>query len=380
MSTVKKTKTKPKKYVDDIDWDDNSVDADILDITDTTDTTDITDITDITETETETEKRRPGRPRKNVPRKKLDRVGIVNNPENSDESELNQHSIELLYENPIMFKKIFTLFKAYSVENIYMTFESDRVFMYSVSQDAETKIMVEIFCDRINKYYVDRQEHPLTITLNTEYFYNICQSVSKDFSNIIFVTTRQAQHSKIWMIFVDDENEESQYEIDLSPSKINPLSTIRNVLIHEPEYQISFELAFKYLKRKIAEYGNLKARKINIEQTIDENGSREIYFACETLDRKISNKSPLRNTAKANFISTYDGPLFTAPIFITSIRPLANTLIAEKIKLSIDEKLDLVCTANLDYDIDPKTKSKIIGTEKCKIRVAIGLARAEATT
>jgi hypothetical protein len=319
------------------------------------------------------EKRGPGRPRKNVPRVKLDRLGIVQNPINKDEPETKRHHYELLYENPLMFKKIFTLFKVYSVEHINMSFIKDRVFMYSITQDGKIKLCVEIFCERMNKYYC---AEPIHVTLDTEYFHTIFQTVSKDYSKIIFVTTNESQQSRMWIIFVDDEGEESQYAIDLNPVKNNPLPDILSVLNKEHEYPISFDLPFKSLKRKITEYGNLKVEKINIEQTVTD-GVRELYFSCETSNGRIKNTSPLKNSSKMNLISTYDEQLFVAPIYINSIKPLSSTLISDKVRLCIDNQRDMICTSCLDYDIDPKTKSGVVDSYKCKIRIAIELAKSQ---
>lgn len=318
------------------------------------------------------EKRGPGRPRKNVPRVKLDRLGITHEPVNAKAPEPNQHYYELMYENPIMFKKIFTLFKVYSVNHINMSFMEDRVFMYSITEDKKIKLCVEIFCTRMNKYYC---AEPLHVTLDTEYFHTIFQTVSKDYSKIVFVTTRESFQSRMWMIFVDEEGEESHYEIDINPAKENPLPSILDVLSHEQEYPLSFELPFKYLKRKVAEYGNLKVDKIKIEQTVDESNTRDLYLACETSNTRIKNKSPLKNAAKMGLVSTYDGPLFSAPIYINSIKPLSSTLISDKIRLCVDNQRDLICSSNLDYDVDSKSKSGVADSFKCKIRVAIELAK-----
>lgn len=368
MSTVKRTRKRVKSEPvdDDTEMDDysNNLDTDEQ----------IDQDADADFDLNQPEKRGPGRPRKNLPRLKLDRVGIVKEPINVAEPEPKRHYYELLYENPLMFKKIFTLFKVYSVEHINMSFMNDRVFMYSVTQDGKIKICVEIFCERMNKYYC---ADPIHVTLDTEYFHTIFQTVSKDYSNIVFVTTNESQQARMWVIFVDDEGEESQYAIDLNPVKTNPLPEILAVLNREHEYPISFELPFKYLKRKVAEYGNLKVEKINIEQTIADDGTRDLYLSCETSNGRIKNTSPLKNSAKMNLISTFDEQLFVAPIYINSIKPLSGTLISDKIRLCIDNQRDLICSSCLDYDVDPKTKSGKIDSYKCKIRIAIELAKSQ---
>jgi hypothetical protein len=320
----------------------------------------------------DSKQRGPGRPRKTTPRKQLPRHGLTALPTNSSEPESVQHAVELVYENPLMFKKIFTLFKTYSVESINMLFEKDRVYMYSINQNSEVKLLTELFCDRLNQYYNSK---PIVMNLNTEYFYNIFQSVNKDNTRIIFLTTNENCDSKLWVILVDDCDEKSIYEVRLNPVKDTDIVKIRDILINEKTYPISFELTSKFLKHKITEYLYLKAKKLSIDQTIDESGNREISFSCGTTDNRIDNRSPLSNVNRMNFISTYDQPLFVAPITIANIRPFTNTMICDKIKLSVDEKRDLILTTCLDYDIDPVSKENIINSEKCKIRIAISLVK-----
>jgi hypothetical protein len=319
-------------------------------------------------------KKGPGRPRKMQPHTKPAREGIVHTPTNYKDREADHHALELVYENPLMFRKIITLFKAYAVPDINMMFDKDRVYIYGVNPSGEVKIVAEIFCHNMNRYYLQQQHH---IVLSAENFNKLFSIVNKDFIKIFFFTTQKYRNQRFWTMFTDEDDEESFYSIDLGAPTINPLGEINNILKHEQEYPISFELTFKALKRKIGEYGGLKIKKIDITQSVDANrGTRRLYFKCETEDHRIINESPFKNLAKINFISTTDDndSLFTAPVFINNIKPLANTLIGEKVKFSVDEQRDLIFTTDLDYDI-ADNKKRIIGSEKCRVRVTVSLAR-----
>lgn len=328
--------------------------------------------------ESDIKKRGPGRPRKNVPKKKLDRLGIVTSPSNAEESSDpgSVHAVELIYENPIMFKKIFTLFKVYSIEYVHILFDTDRVYMYSISSSNSELILVEIFGERMNKYYL---EEPFHIVLAIEKIHSIFQGIAKNFSSVIFATTRSAKHHKFWIIFNDDNEESSNYCVDLNTPENNPIEDIRSTLSRESTYPISFEMEFKALKHKVVEYGNLHVKTMEIGQTIGTNATGDttyrVYLACGTQDGQIMNQSPFNNTARINLISTFEESQFIAPVFLSSIKPLAGTLISDKVKLTVDEEKPLIFTADLDHDTSTKTKKRIIGTEKCRIRVAVSLAR-----
>lgn len=318
------------------------------------------------------QKRGPGRPRKNKPKQKLDRLGIIYKPSNEGQaSDSELHTIEIIYENPQMFKKIFGLFKVYSVVQIGVVFTPEIMYMYAYDHSQEVKIRVEIFGKHMNKYYV---ENEIKMTFDTEIFHKIFQGINKDFTKICFVTNRNSQHSKIWMIFIDDDTEDSIYTIELGANRDDEqnLENIMEILNKEESYPISFDLSFKHLKRKMAELSNF-TKKFRIEQERN-NGVPTIYFACEASDGKVSNRSPLKNVGRMNLISTYDQALFTAPIFISHIKPLANSLISDNIKISVDENRDVIFTCLLDLDENQKNKSKITDSEKCRIKIASRLA------
>src|SRR5436189_334463 len=92
--------------------------------------------------------RKPGRPKKIVENKNIPKLGIV--------KDINDNDIfmELLYDNPQIFKKIIQFFKALSSECLHFIFVPNKAFIWSYDHLKKNKIYITINCDNINKYYL----------------------------------------------------------------------------------------------------------------------------------------------------------------------------------------------------------------------------------
>jgi len=112
---------------------------------------------------------------------------------------------------------------------------------------------------------------------------------------------------------------------------------------------------------------------VNNQQDLVRQGSH-IYFTCATSDNKVKNISPLQNPGKINLINTYDGDIFTAPLFTNHIKPFSNSIISDSVKIYADDKRDIIFISDLDLDDNDTTKGKKINSEKGYIKIASKLA------
>lgn len=326
------------------------------------------------------EKRRPGRPPTKKPKPAIQRLGIANTPSNEGAPAGSVYAIELHYDNPLMFKKITGLFKTYDVAQIEVFFDHDKMILYAPDHHGNVTIFAEIFGNMMNRYYVSA---PLRICIDTQRFYNIFQGIGKEYNQISFITNNKNKKTKLWMVFKrEDHNSNYGMELNINNDESGTkMSKITEFLQESENYPISFELPFKELKSKITELNHI-SKKIRITQKkliTRNNGETEtqvrIAFECDTPDKKIDNTSFYTNSRKINLKSTYDGDYFTAPIWINQIRPLANTLMSDRIIIQVDERKDLILSCVLD--LDEGDKKSIPNTEKCHIRVISKLAFSE---
>jgi len=319
-------------------------------------------------------KRGPGRPPKKDKKKRIERLGIVEAPSNAVRNSGDKlNAMELVYENPQMFKKIFALFKVYAVELIHVCFDKDRLSMYAVDHTNHVTINVEILGSMMNRYFI---EEPINIDLDTNQFYRIFQVIGKDFTRILFMTNRANIRVTLWMIFLDEQNNKSTYQIQLNDVKEGKitLEQTKELFAAAQKYPVSFELDHKFLKNKIAEMSNL-SKKFVIQQDMT-NKNSNMCFVATTDDSKIKNTSPIKNPGKSNLVNNYNGQLFTAPVFVNHIRPFVSASLGDNIKIMVDDKKDIVFKVDLDPD-DIKTgisKGKVSNSEKGYIMIASKLA------
>jgi hypothetical protein len=322
----------------------------------------------------EIEKKRPGRPKKHIEKKVISRDGIVNEPLNKDKelvSPLSVHVVELLYDNPLLLKKIFHLFKTMNVSSIRVLFHYKSVRMYAIDHLEKSQVYIKIFGKKMNRYYC---EEPLEISFSPTNIEKISQTFTKDHSQFIIAIDRQYKRSKVCVIVSNDEiDDDSVYKIDTET--VDPYDwTIENELKHEISYPIKFELPAKYFKRKVADCGPL----CDILR-IEKNGGECLRFSYNFKDKHGEHSTYLKNSGKINLISAIEeNDIFSTSIYLEHIKHFSSALIAEEIHISADKERNLIFTAYLDQEekvLSKQKKYKIAGTEKCVIKVITEIVR-----
>jgi hypothetical protein len=316
-------------------------------------------------------KKRPGRPKKPITKKTVPKLGIVCEPSNlkavNDPRLVN--IFELLYDNPIMFKKIFTLFKSMFVENIRMRLEKKFIKMYAVDHTDSNQIYIKIYGDKMNRYYTNKV---LEFGLGPSNIQKILQTLNKDISKVQWFTNVQYERSKIKIGLSNDEMEEdSIYTVDLD--QIDEYNwSIEDEIALEEEYPLKFELPFKYFKKKVTDF-----KLLGDIMKIEKHGEGPLRLSYNFTNKKGDQNTYYRNPAKLNLCSLIDqGEIFSTSVYLDYIKPLSGSLIADTIHISacVDQKL--IFTALLDQD-EKQNKEKVAGTERCQIKVLTKIVKAK---
>jgi hypothetical protein len=308
-------------------------------------------------------KKRPGRPKKQIPKKPMKKFGIVSEPTNKlpGIDPRMQYVMELWYDNPIMFKKIFGLCQTMSIDNnIRVRFEKDQVKMYTIDHSGKNKIYIRIFGKSMTRYYCGRD---LEIGLNPTMFQKMLQTLNKSYGQIIFASRKQYEKTKIRLIFINDEIEESS-EHDVDVEAVDAYDwAVEDELARENDYPIKFELTSKHFKKKVND-----SKMMTDILRIEKDGEGPLRFSYNFKNKKGVNNSILKNANKINLQSKLDPmEMFSTSVFLEHIKPLAGALVSDTIQISADTTHNLIFTSLLDQDeVD---KKKIPGTEKCEIKI-----------
>ena len=321
-------------------------------------------------------KKRPGRPRKEISNKVIDCKGIVDEPSNIDLENESPHAVnilELQYENPSMFKKIFSLFKSMEVDgNINVIFDRESVKMYAIDRNKKNKIFINIFGSKMNRYYIDE---PLEINISLNNWYKALQTLNKDYTEIVINTNRKNSKSKLKLLLVNDSiGERSEYNIDFILPKECNWEEMEEVIESEKEYPIKFILPYKFFKKKVTDFKLLGDKMLIV---ID--GKNPLKLSYNFKDRKGTHNTHFIAPEKIELQSTIGADdLFSSTVLLEYIKNLAGANISDNIIISADMKKDLIFTILLDMDEKATSKkNKIENSEKCQIKIVTPICRFE---
>lgn len=313
------------------------------------------------------EKKRRGRPpRKQPDSPAISSLGVVERPSNYDESERNPmrvYVLELLYTNPSMFKRIFSLYRNMQAEQVRMRFERDCIKMFANDHCGRNKIYTLIDGGRLTRYFCER---PIEVYINTLMVQKVLSTINKDNGIIVWQTTRQYEKSRITIMSNYDEvSERSVDDIDIaSPDPYN--WEIEEELAYENEYPVHFRLPFKYFKKRVGDFRLLG-------DTLYIGGdSSSIRFSYQFNTRKGNHISHFMQPEKIELESRLeDGDGFAPAVRLEHIRPVASSLISEHIYISADYTRNLIFTIYLDSDKDAPRR----GT--CTIKIITDVVRSD---
>jgi len=309
-------------------------------------------------------RKRPGRPKKNKSLDAIPREGIVDKPMDIAEDERMETTMEMVYSNPELWKKIFGMFKNMSVANVRINFHETGISMISKDHIEKSEVLVNIMGERLNRYFC---ETPTEIGVDQHHILQILQTLKKDHSKITFISTRQTRRSKLRIILHNPViDEDSVYNIDATNVETYD-GELYEDLKFEPEYPISFEFDSKYFKSKVADWSRL-GEVIKIEKESDEKSPLIINHVFE--DKKGDHASVYKSSKKINLVSTIpDGDLFAVSVLLQNLKPISTSTVSEKIKIAAHEEHRLIFTSLLDQKMDEDTGKPIPDTEVCTIKI-----------
>jgi hypothetical protein len=267
-----------------------------------------------------------------------------------------------------MFKKIFSLFKAMSVENIRIKLEKECIKMYATDHTDNNQIYIKIHCDKMNKYYLSKV---LEFGLGPTNIQKILQTLNKDYAKICWFTETQYERSKIKIGLTNDEMEEdSIYTIDLDQIE-NYDWSVEEELAFENDYPLKFELPSKYFKKKVTDF-----KLLGEIMKIEKHGDGFLRLSYTFSNNKGDQNTYFKNPAKINLISTIDpDEIFSTSVYLDHIKPLSGCLISDTIHISASIDKKLIFTALLDQD-EKSNKQRVPKSEKCEIKVLTNIVKA----
>ncbi len=277
-------------------------------------------------------KKGPGRPRK-IPRKEpIPRKGI-SEPYNSN------NMVEMLYDMPLILKKIISFFKALSVSHIQVIFRKTEVIMYAVDHHKKNRIRICINVKNLNHYYC---KMPFSIGLAEHDLENVLNKIDKDYTSVVIISDEENYQKNILIVLENDMQIDENHNINLV-GKYEIMEREEEFL--DDNYMLKFELPGRNF-RKIIGDSKLISKTISFVQ---ENKNAPLIFSHVSECKKIHSRYVTRNSEKIKLVSGLkEGESFRTSISLEYLKPISSSLIVEKITLYVDEHKNLMTKSYID--------------------------------
>lgn len=277
------------------------------------------------------EKKKPGRPRKNPIKKPMKRNGISNKPMN------NENYIEMIYDKPSVFKKLFYLFKSMAVNDICIEFNKEYIYIITADHLKKSHIRVKIFSNRINHYYCEESHK---IYLNPRNMEKIIQTLDKNYISIAFIIKKKSTRSILNILCKNEINIDDYREIDI----LEPNESLEDVKYDIVNYPIKFTLPGKYFKKLISDMGSFSDI-----WSITKYGKNHLTFKYISRDKTVKTRHIVKSPKDIKLISTIaDDDIFSSSVRIDYIKPISNSLISEEINIAVDNKKNMIINIEID--------------------------------
>jgi hypothetical protein len=278
-------------------------------------------------------KKGPGRPRKKPTKDPTERLGIVKEPKK------DTNSIELVYDEPNIFKKAFYIFKAMQASELQMVFDETEIRITSKNHMRNADIVVIFDCTKMVHYYCEQK---ITVVLNQKNIEKINKVLSCSHTMITIVSKKNSFRSSIIFVFQNDMKIDEVHEVKLIVPTLD--NTVNLDDFKTETHPIIFEMPSKFFKKLITDSASfsdtLSIRKV---------GTDELTFSHLTDDKMIKSQHIVKEAKAIKLYSTIEKDnIFFVSVKLDYIKPLADALIADTIEVCAHQEKKMVFTGSLD--------------------------------
>jgi hypothetical protein len=277
----------------------------------------------------EQSKKGPGRPKKQIATIEHPLCGIVDTPTSPE------HKLELVCYQPLMFKKIFGLQKAFEVSEVEMIFTPTQIQINTIDHLRKSDIRVIIEGKYMNRYYC---KETIKICIKRDNLEKALGTLGKTHAKITFLL-RENYRSTLYCILKETEyNMDEQYEIDAVIS-----NQMNRLYVEHDNYPLRFKLSSKHFKQKI---GSIK--KLSNDFRIEKQGVEPLEFNFEE-NQGVKLISSYKDQDMIELKSTLCATdRFSISICIDYIKPFSNSCIGDDVYIAADRVHPISMTSYLN--------------------------------
>ena len=293
-------------------------------------------------------RRRPGRPRKTPVKKQLKRSGISNAPINVE------NCMEMVYDTPVMFKRIFTLFKAMAVQHICIEFREKTVNILTPDHLKKSYAKINVNCENLNHYYC---MEPINSYINPKNLEKIIKVIDNDYTSMTFLLKTISNRSSLHIIFKNSMHIDEYREIEL----IKPSDNIYDVSFDDLKYPVKFTLPSKYFKKIITDISTFSD-----SFTITKVGLSPLAITYISKDKTVCARHIVQDSKAISLLANItEDDIFSSSVNIDYIKPLSNSLLSDFISISADNRNNMIFKLAVDRNSDGRPTINIYVNTKC---------------
>lgn len=258
------------------------------------------------------EKKPVGRPKKNKVNTQIKVYGIQPGPQQVEDT------MELVYDNPQLFKKIIQIFTSYQAGEIEFLFDPNGVKLFAVDHQKHSNIYIALDGRGMNRYYCKEQ---FRVCVKRALLDAVFQTVGKTHYKITFVA-RSDHRSKLYCIInSSSHNNDKTFEIPVILKQDQA-----NFVDDDSAYPVKFTLSSPAFK-------DLVNPKLGTSITIEKRGSDPLQLVYDKVNQ-LACIDRYPDPAKINLESTVQiGDIFSATVQIKHIHCLASKNIGNTVQI-----------------------------------------------
>lgn len=310
--------------------------------------------TETTSKSSKTEKRRPGRPPKEkVQSIHIEHFGIVDKPHIEDDI------VEIVYDNPKMFKKILSILKQYNVTEVKLVFLKKKIIIPARSDNGRIDVFIEIDCNLLVRYYC---KEPIERCVKRVSLEQIFSKLDKHQNQVDIILKESDNKSKLYINIKDSETDNiDHYHSEIIPGENDVPSDLPDI----SKYPVKFELPSKKFKDTVD-----KISKLSSHMSFSNSGN---ILSIQYDGEKNTCTSVFQNSSKILFSSTlHSSDIFQISLRISDIKPISAANVGKNIAFIADKEKPIAVTLYMD-DKKYTQNDKIVEGNVCKIQSFIQL-------
>ena len=292
------------------------------------------------------EKKKPGRPKKQTVICDIEMRGVVSAPVCPDDI------IELVYGDPMMFKKILQLCKAFGVNNLELHFTTDSAKLLMRDHLGKSTIVVTVHGKCMNLYHCRSSVRLCTRREDLELVLN---NLNKNHYKITFLVKEELK-TTLFVVVKDTElNNDDTYEVEMTliPDDTDYLARPAD---SDENYPLKFKIPSKHFKNKVC-----NTNKISDTFTIQKCGTEALQLTCDKTG-KVSWTGAYNDATKIDLQSKLSpNDIFNVSVSIAYIKPFSDACIGDETLIAVDkrEKISFTTWMNENGALGPACTIKV---------------------